>query len=790
MLTKAESENFISKGGDTFDNALLRAMVDNAVDGIIVIDEQGIVKLMNPAAQRLFGYQTDEVLGKNVAMLMPEPYCGQHDKYIKNYASTGHPKIIGIGREVRGRCKDGKTFPMDLSVAEVKNGPERLFTGIVHDLSERKKAEEALKRERDKAQKYLDLAGVIFILIGADQKVSLINKKGCQVLGYHEHEIVGQNWFDSFIPQRFRDQVKVIFEKIMAGEIDSSEHFENPVLTVNGDERLINWHNTILHDDDGNIIGALSSGEDITEQRIAEEQLRRSEEQLRLTLENAPIGIITTDLEGHLLSVNPAFCALLGYSTDELLKMSIGDFTYPEDVDETSQQFHSLLESVSSSCELEKRYIRKDGETIVVRARGGLVRDSQGLPLLFVAQVEDITKRKRAQQEVQRMRAYLQNIVNSMPSVLVGVDIDGYVTEWNKSAEQATGVTAPKAMGRCFVDLLPYLESQLQVVHEAISLGQAKQMERLVTKRNGETRYSEVMVYPLIANGNAGAVIRVDDITKRIRIEQMMVQTEKMMSVGGLAAGMAHEINNPLSAILQSCQNIKRRLSPELEPNRKVAKELGLDLKLVRNHMDERGIMSFVQGTHDAGLRASRIVRDMLSFSRRSEAHLTPSPVIDTMETVLRLSASDYDLKKNLKKIEIIRDYADNLTEIYCDRTEIEQVLLNLIKNAVYAMFSSKTTRPHRITLRTRKEGQHALLEVIDNGPGMKDEVKRRVFEPFFTTKPVGVGTGLGLSVSYFIITERHHGSISVHSTSGEGTRFTIRLPQPVKSRESASIRD
>jgi PAS domain S-box-containing protein len=786
MEASSRSDIPVNMESETANAALLQAMVDNAVDGIIAIDEGGVIQLMNPAAERLFGYQSDEVLGRNVTMLMPEPYRSQHGRFIQNYLETAERKIIGIGREVMGRNKIGTTFPMHLSVAEVKVDEKRLFTGIVHDLTDRKKGEEALKRERDRAQQYLDIAGVMILLIGTDQKVSLINRKGCAVLGYPEHEIVGKNWFDHFIPRRHRDQVKNLFDKIVSGQTGLIEHYENPVLTRTGEERLIAWHNSIVFDEHGTITGTLSSGEDITEHKQAEEQLRQSEAQLRLTLENAPIGIITTDLEGRLLSVNPTFCMILGYSTKELLSMSIRDFTHPEDMQETLTHFELLSRGEAAVCELEKRYLRKDGRTIDVRARGGLVRDAQGKPLRVVAEVEDITARKRADYEIRRMRAYLKNIINSMPSVLVGVDIDGHITEWNSGAEKSTGIRASEAMGKCFIEMMPQLESQLRLVHDAIERGESQRTERLITKHNGESRFAEVMVYPLVANGSIGAVIRVDDITNRIRIEQMMVQTEKMMSVGGLAAGMAHEINNPLSAILQSSQNIVRRLSPELEPNRKVAEELGLDLQLVGQYMVQRGISSFLEGIQEAGVRAGRIVNDMLSFSRRSEAHFMPIRLTDMMETVIRLSASDYDLKKKyeFKQIEIIRDYDKQLDQVYCDRTEIEQVLLNLIKNAAHAMSDAGSPTPHRIILRTRHDMDCVRIEVEDNGPGMEEQIRRRVFEPFFTTKPMGVGTGLGLSVSYFIVTEQHRGTITVHSTPGQGSRFTIRLPHTRQQHE------
>jgi PAS domain S-box-containing protein len=171
---------------------------------------------------------------------------------------------------------------------------------------ERKRSEEMLREERDKAHRYLDIAGVILVVINAKQEVTLINKKGCEVLGYSDDEIIGKNWFDNFVPGRIRDKVKTTFAKLMAGDIESVEYFENPVLTKSGEERIIAWHNTVLKDYNGKIIGTLSSGEDITERKRAEENIRIYQEQLRslaselALIEEQERRRIATDLHDHI----------------------------------------------------------------------------------------------------------------------------------------------------------------------------------------------------------------------------------------------------------------------------------------------------------------------------------------------------------------------------------------------------------------------------------------------------------------------------------------------------------
>jgi PAS domain S-box-containing protein len=404
----------------------------------------------------------------------------------------------------------------------------------------------------------------------------------------------------------------------------------------------------------------------------------------------------------------------------------------------------------------------------------------------------EANERRRAEEETRRIRRYLQNVIDSMPSILVAVDPDGHIIQWNKEAARVTGLAAEEVEGRSFKSVFPHLEQQMEQVKQAVTRREPIKTERLTTERGGETRFSDVVVYPLTANGVEGAVIRVDDVTARVRIEEMMVQTEKMMSVGGLAAGMAHEINNPLGAILQGCQNIVRRVSPDLPKNQEVAEQLGIDLDLMHKYLDNRGILRFIDGIREAGSRAAKIVADMLHFSRRSDSRFLPVDLTDLADAAIRLATSDYDLKKkyDFKQVEIERDYDPDLDKVLCDRTQIEQVLLNLVKNAAQAMASVEDLAKPKLTLRTRREGDFARIEVIDNGPGMDEATRKRVFEPFFTTKEVGVGTGLGLSVSYFIITEQHKGHISVESQPGQGARFVVLLPFTQEDKDGSARTD
>ncbi len=266
---------------------------------------------------------------------------------------------------------------------------------------------------------------------------------------------------------------------------------------------------------------------------------------------------------------------------------------------------------------------------------------------------------------------------------------------------------------------------------------------------------------------------------EKLRLEEMMIQSEKMVSLGSLAAGMAHEINNPLAGILQNTQVIQNRLKNKLPANLAAARELGLDLDRMTAYMEKRDIFKMTDSVITAGRRAAAIVSNMLSFSRKSASGYVHEDLETLLDQTIALAKSDYNLKKkfDFKKIRIERDYMPGLPKVSCRASEIQQVFFNILSNGVQAMMSDPMNQEPCFFLRLFMQNDMVSVQIQDNGPGMNAEQRKRIFEPFFTTKNVGEGTGLGLAVSYFIITENHKGRIQVESSPGQGSCFTISLP-------------
>ncbi|WP_421900316.1 cache domain-containing protein [Maridesulfovibrio sp.] len=395
-----------------------------------------------------------------------------------------------------------------------------------------------------------------------------------------------------------------------------------------------------------------------------------------------------------------------------------------------------------------------------------------------------IDSRESAKSELLKSEITYREIFNATKDAIAVLDIQKRVfTDVNQTFLDFFGMERTEAIGMS-PELIsfnsPPYDSKYaaELFNKALS-GESVHFEWMVKKKTGEPFWTDNLARVASIGGQKKLLIVMRDITERRKMQKIMVQNEKMMSIGGLAAGMAHEINNPLGIIMQVTQNIIRRTSPTLKSNLPVAKKCDIDLDNLRNYMDKRGINEYLRSIQEAGTRAAGIVKSMLEFSRKSNSSKSSGSIEPVIETALSLAANDYDFKKkyDFKTIKIIRDFNSspmfNFTEM-----EISQVILNLIKNAAQALVEEKNTHKiPTITIRTSSDENFVRVEIEDNGPGIEQEDLEKIFEPFYSTKGPGIGTGLGLSVSYYIITQNHGGTITADSNPGEGTRFTISLP-------------
>ncbi len=384
--------------------------------------------------------------------------------------------------------------------------------------------------------------------------------------------------------------------------------------------------------------------------------------------------------------------------------------------------------------------------------------------------------------EISRLQHLLQNITDSMPSALITLDPHGRVLSWNPAAEALTGYTANQVQGRSLWRTCPEMARYRELFKQVLEQASVVQRHREQLTTESGAAYYEVSAFPLSSNEMEGVVLRIDDVTRRVQLEEMMLQSAKMASIGGLAAGMAHEINNPLGAMMQSAQMLQIALDTTRPRTRERLAQHGIDPDRLEQYLHDRHLTDYLVGMREAGARAAKIVTDLLSFSRKSTADIAPNNLNILVRRTLDLAATDYDLKKkyDFRTIRVTLHLAPDLPPLLCDGQQIQQVILNLVRNAAQAMTTHRLQNPDapppHLTLRTSRRGNWVRLEVQDNGPGIPEAVRRRLFEPFFTTKSIGEGSGLGLWLCWSIVVERHHGKIWAEPSS-EGARFILELP-------------
>ena len=393
----------------------------------------------------------------------------------------------------------------------------------------------------------------------------------------------------------------------------------------------------------------------------------------------------------------------------------------------------------------------------------------------------EIVERKRSEEALKESERRFRTLIEGAPICIVMIRGIEYLYV-NPFHALTFGFDNPEEIiGSSYIQrTTPEFQKKFAAISDKLSSGQinSAQLESIGIRKDG-TQFPYICSISKLNFAEGEVFLSFGtDISERRQAGELKIQNEKMTMIAGLAAGVAHEINTPIGTIIQGIQNIWRRFSSNLVANKIVADELGLDLDALQCYMERREINNYMKHMRSAADRAAFIVSNMLQFSHHKVDSFQLAGINSIIDQSINLAATDYELQTsyNLKKISFTKDYDQTLPDIQINITEIEQVIINLIRNAAQAMFLADTPLP-TITIGTSQSKNDVVITFRDNGPGMADDVLLKVFNPFFTTKDVGLGTGLGLSVSYGIITTNHGGRITAQSEPGKGACFTIHLP-------------
>ncbi|MDD4923240.1 MAG: PAS domain S-box protein [Dehalococcoidales bacterium] len=984
-----------------------RTFAESTHEIIQSIDTDGSILFVNKAWHDILGYSEEDLSTISLTdIIHPDSMEHCNNMFREVMSGKSFPFV-----EAKFKKKDGSIVYVEGSAAPRFLGDKVIATqGFYADVTERNKAEEALRQEKDYAQSIVNTAQAIILTLDTKGRIVDFNPYMEEISGYTIEEVRGKNWLNTFLPERNRQKTRELFSTAIGGRKTAGNI--DIIVTKNGEERFIDWHDTTVKDKDGKIIGLLAVGQDITDRNKAEEALKKSEERFRIAQEMSPDGftilhplrnekgeivdftwiyenqaiaringtdleeikgkrlldlfpthkttsvfetyihvansgklriieevyvgeiisrptwlrmvivsmgediailaqditeskksqqaleeaetrrrilleqsrdgIVILNQEGGVQEANKRFAEMLGYSTEEVLKLHVWDWEYQSSREEVIEVLKGADEKGDH---FETKHRRKDGSIydVEISTNGAIFAEQK---LIFCV-CRDITERKEAEGKIRISEEKYRTLFETMAQGVVYQNREGKIISANRAAEHILGLTLSQMQGRTSFDprwhavhedgspfpgdehpavvslktgkavrdvvmgvfnikekgyrwivinAIPQFRENEKEAYQVYTtfndITQIKQIEKALIQSESKLRESldswettfnsmsdaicllaldgtivrcnqamnelvgkpgenimgqkcyklvhgsenhiegcphlkmlesghreafecmvgdkwfYTVVDPIFDDKGAitGSVHIMEDITERKKMEERMIMTDRLASIGELSSGIAHELNNPLTSVIGIIQLLMERDD--------IPDEILKDLQLVNSE----------------GQRAARVVKNLLVFARKHSNQVQLSSINQAVEKVLELRA--YDQKVN--NIQVIRDFAPDLPQIVMDYFQIQQVFLNIVINAEFAM--KEAHNEGTLVIKTETVGEMVRVSFKDDGPGISGENLKRIFNPFFTTKEVGKGTGLGLSICHGIISQ-HGGNIYAESESGKGATFVIELP-------------
>lgn len=754
----------------------LRIMFEDAPDAYYLSDLRGVLVDGNKAAERLLGHKKEELIGQS--------FLG-----IKNLIAEGQKKKVLnlLAKNIRGEStgpdefqlykSDGSVIEVEISTHPVIIGGKHLVLGIARDITEHKRIEMALQEERDFSQNILKTAQIIIVVLDMNGKIVSINPYMERISGYRLNEVKGADWFDTFLPSMDRAKIRKVFRDVSSGNLNKGNI--NPILTKSGKEVLVEWFSSTLADKQGNTIGVLSAGQDVTERTRVQEKLKVSEENYRNLVDNSSELILVAQ-DGLFKFFNPKVAEILKYSPKELANKPFIDVIHPDDKKMVATRY---AKRIRGDKDLPTSYffrvVDKTGGVIWVEITAVLITwEGRPATLNFL---QDVTIRKKAEEELKLRVEELEKTKTAMLNVLedmqkekslsesmahdmekfklavegvsehiIITDIEANIIFANHAAEVATGFKINEMLGKNPGILWGGQMDKdfYRKMWNAIKKEKKNYSAEITNKtKSGELYTAAIHIAPILnKEGKVVFFVGIErDITKAKEVDKMKTEFISVAS---------HQLRTPLTTVKWYAELL---LAAQNDINKKSA--------------------DYVHKIYDSNQKMIRLVNDLLNVSRieSGKKFMIEKKSSDIISIIKRVVA-DQSILAGQNNIKIDVDGLPKKLILNIDNEKIYQVFQNLINNAVkYSHSGSK------VVVAYEKSGDGSVLIVRDRGLGIPTSQQDRVFEKFFRADNVVEsgkgGSGLGLYIARAIV-EGHNGRLWFESSVKEGTTFYVQLPK------------
>ena len=739
---------------------MFQSIAELGNDGILVFDEGHRIEYSNRMASEITGYANEELLKMPILSLLGKP----NQSIIEDLFV--HPERYGekTCTEIQLLASKGEVKEAEVCIAFTQKplGARKGYA-YLRDITESKRMERKIREATQQFEKIAEMGDDGIVVFDQAFKILFANQMASEITGISREDMIGRNFFTVIGKQDKEFLEGTVTRGAGIGEKLCTEMtILNPQGEVKDAEVCI-----ALAKSDAGEVKTYAYIRDITGRKKFESDLRDSEEKLRTLFERVRHGLFISSKEGKFLDCNQALLDMLGYPTkEEFLNIDIAHDLYANPHDR--KIFQEKIKREGYVKDMEVEFKKKNGEQITVLLTGHSIMNEKGEIVGYEGINLDITERKRIENELREANEFFMNLIESSVDGIIAADMKGNIFIFNRGAEALTGYTAEEVIGKIHITKI-YPEAIAKEIMKKLRSSEYGGVGKFIpTQLNVVDKATEEIPIQLSAaliyDGAGREVASVGiftDLRARLKMEKrlqethlQLVSSEKMASLGKLAAGIAHEINNPLGGILIYASLMAEDL-PEDDSKR-------------------GDLARIVQETS----RCKDIVKSLLEFARQTEPKMEPTDINRAVTDGL-FFLENQALFHNIK---IIKKLDPFLPFVRGNAGQLKQVLINIIVNAAEAMHGNGTLT---ITSYPSPDRRGVFFEFTDTGEGIPQENLTRIFDPFFTTKDVGKGTGLGLSTSYGIV-ESHGGRLSVKSKVGEGTTFTIELPtypekQPVQ---------